>query len=117
MKKSVRILAVVMAALMLCLCLASCGKKLSGTYVYEESDSLKLTFKGNKVTFTISFMGESADIEGTYEIKDDKITFDFTGADDEDGLLSSMVDEMSEALDFEKGNGYIMIDGEKYVKE
>ena len=45
MKKSLRILAAVMAVLMLCLCLASCGKKLSGTYVSEDSDALKLVIQ------------------------------------------------------------------------
>ena len=81
MKKSVRILAVVMAALMLCLCLASCGKKLSGEYYFGDKDITKTyttyEFKGNKLTITGYALGKKVDaacFEATYKIKGDEIT-------------------------------------------
>lgn len=85
MKKSVRILAVVMVALMLCLTLASCGKRLSGKYSAEILGSgVTYEFKGSKVTISIKALGaEVATAEGKYEIKDDKITFTFESDKDE----------------------------------
>lgn len=81
MKKSVRILSVVMAALMLCLCLASCGKKLSGEYYWGDKEITKsyatYEFKGNKVIVTTYALGKKVDatsFEGTYKIKGDEIT-------------------------------------------
>ena len=90
MKKSIRILAVVMTVLMLCLTLASCGKKLSGTYKAELGGDLlgyeaTYEFSGSKVEVTkegtVLGVKNSVTIEGTYEIKDDKITFTFETED------------------------------------
>ena len=79
MKKSVRILAVVMVLLMVTLVFASCGKTLSGTYETEVNVLLKkytvtYEFKGSKLTVTqrevgaISGKVETNTYEGTYEI-------------------------------------------------
>lgn len=119
MKRSIRILAIAMVAVMLCLTLASCGKKLSGTYepVVVEEDSVfdkiagaisdatdtgvKYTFSGSKVTIETSVLGKISTFEGKYEIKDDKITFTF---EDEDAK------DYNETLKFEElENGNIKI--------
>ena len=104
MKKSVRILAVAMVAVMLCLTLASCGKTLSGKYEATVLGSgVELEFDGKKVTYTAKILGaEAASVEGTYEIKDDEITLSFEG-DDEDA------DELEGTFDFEEGDDYIKI--------
>lgn len=90
MKKSVRILAVVMAALMLCLCLASCGKKISGEYYAGDKEITKTystyTFKGNKVTIENYIVGkkvEDATRECTYKIKGDEITMTYKVGEEE----------------------------------
>lgn len=119
MKKSVRILAIAMVAVMICLTLASCGKKLSGTYepvvvkedsvfdkianaISDATDSgVEYTFSGSKVTIETTVLGKVATFEGKYKIKDDKITFTF---DDEDAK------DYNETLKFEElENGNIKI--------
>ena len=84
MKKSVRILSVVMAALMLCLCFASCGKKITGSYYVGDKEITKTyssyEFKGNKVSVTNYVVGQKVDAasyEGTYKIKGDEITITY----------------------------------------
>ena len=78
MKKSVRILAVVMVLLMVTLVFASCGKTLKGKYASEfMGTGSTLEFSGKNITITYKLAGaELASVEGTYEIKDDKITID-----------------------------------------
>ncbi len=106
MKKSVKFLALVMALLMICLPLTACGKRLSGKYEHE-SWGIKTTyeFKGNKVTYSVG--GE--EVEGTYEIKDDKIIFEFDG-----NKLVELIN--GEELDFEKTDDGIEIEGIEYKK-
>ena len=113
MKKSVKVLALVMTVVMLCITLASCGKKLSGTY---ENDATVLSsgvvttyeFSGSKVTLTVetklagTTVGDPVVIEGKYSIDDDKITFEFEGDDEE-------ADKYSTTSDFEEGEDYIKI--------
>ena len=105
MKKTVRILAVAMVAVMLCLVLASCGNKLSGTYSAEQMGiKVSYTFKGDKVT--MKAMG--TEIEGTYEIKDDEITIKYEIAGE----------EVEETEDFEKKDSKtIVINGVELTKE
>lgn len=112
MKKSVRILAVVMVALMLCLTLASCGKRLSGKYSAEILGSgATYEFKGSKVTISIKALGaEVATAEGKYEIKDDKITFTFESDKDE-------VKEYDGTFDFEEKDDSIKIGIIEYEKK
>jgi len=119
MKKTVRILAVVMAVLMVTLILASCGTKLSGKYSAEAFGTGKtFEFDGNKVAVTYKVIGFSGDpIEGTYKIEDDKITFDFIdeeGVENED--LKSFLSGLTTAQSFEKGDDYIKIGGFEYKK-
>lgn len=111
MKKSIKILAVVMVAIMLCLTLASCGKRLSGTY---KTLGQEITFDGKNVT--IEYLG-LVTLKGTYEIEDDKISFDFTGADEEDQeKYKDFLDTFTSKVDFEEGDDYIKIGNVKYTK-
>ncbi len=104
MKKNVKVLAVVMAALMLCLALTSCGKKLSGTYSMEAlGTGAELNFKGSKVTITVKVFGQYGDpVEGKYSIDGDKITFEFESEDED-------VEKYDGTFDFEEGEDYIKI--------
>ena len=84
MKKTVRIIALAMVAVMLCVCLASCGTTLSGEYYTGDKTITKsyvsYEFKGNKVTVETYLFGVKTteeSFEGTYKIKDDEITFTF----------------------------------------
>lgn len=113
MKKTLRIVAFAMVAVMLCLCLASCGKRLSGTYVNDATavgTGLVTTyeFSGSKVTLTLEAkvlgktQGDPVVLEGKYTIEDDKITFEFEGDEDD-------AEKYSETYDFEEGEDYIKI--------
>lgn len=125
MKKSVKVLALVMVALMLCMSLVSCGKKLSGSYKGEinillASYEVVYEFKGEKVTVTRqveSILGDSEPfvLEGTYEITEDddgelKIKFEYDKEDDK-GVIKGGT------FDFEEGDGYIKIAGIKYTEQ
>lgn len=94
MKKSIRILALAVVAVMLCMTLASCGKTLSGEYELDAtvaSSGLVTTYKfsGSKVNITLEtkLLGSvtgTVELEGKYSIKDDKITFTFEDEDDDE---------------------------------
>jgi len=109
-----RILSVVLAVAVLaalCLTFASCG--LSGTYKNNGLFGLgatELTFKGSKV---IVEMG-GVEAEGTYKIKDDKITIEL----ENDGNLGwdDLLKVFNGTHDFEKGKDYIKIGSTKYTK-
>ena len=115
MKKSIRILAVAMVAIMLCLCLASCGKTLKGEYYFGDMDTIKsytiYKFSGNKVTCEVYLLGKKVgddSFEGKYSIKDGEITFTW---EDEDG------EEKSDTVTFEeKEDGSIKIGLVEYKK-
>jgi len=91
MKKSVRILAVVMVIALLCVSMVACGKKLSGEYYFGDKEFTKsyttYEFSGSKVevTKTVTLLGtkNSTTINGEYEIKDDEITLSFETSDDD----------------------------------
>ncbi len=104
MKKSVKILALALVAIMMCMALVSCGKKLSGEYeAVVAGTGLVLEFDGSKVTYTGKLLGaETGSVEGTYEIEDDKITLNF-GEEDEDAKA------YNGTFDFEEGEDYIKI--------
>ena len=120
MKKSfVKVVALALALITVSCMFIACGTKLSGTYTKESAGmSASFTFKGSKVTLEmdLGILGEY-EAEGTYEIKDDEISFDFTGADEDDGIMEELLDELTETMKFEKGKDYIKIAGEKYEKE
>ena len=122
MKKTVRILAVAMALLMVTLVFASCGKTLKGTYKAEfgvgglAGYTATYTFSGSKVeitkTGTLVGMSNTTTMTGTYEIteKDDgsmEITITLDSEDD---------DIKSGTFTFEEGEDYIKIGLVKYDK-
>jgi uncharacterized lipoprotein YehR (DUF1307 family) len=121
MKKSLRIVAVVMVALMLCLCLASCGKKLSGKYSADLfGTGTTMTFDGSnaKIAITVTLLGEVASMDAKYEIKDDKISFDI--ADEEEvtnDLAKKVIASLEQPVSFEEGEDYIKIGDVKYTKQ
>ena len=99
MKKTIRLVAVLMIVAMLAVSLTSCSKMLSGKYVSESGIGdlagarTVYEFNGNKVTMTITtsnfITGESTESKtGTYEIMEDNddpsklvIAFEFEGED------------------------------------
>lgn len=114
MKKNIsRVIAAIAVTVMLLTMLTGCGNRISGKY---ESDLLGLVieFKTNgKVYLTYSKFELSSlsmkDVtaEGTYEIKDDKITMTFA----DDG-----VKEYGGESSFEKGTDYVKINGITFTK-
>ena len=104
MKKSIRILAVVMALLMVTLVFASCGKTLKGTYSAEFlGTGVEMTFEGKNVTIALKVAGiEVGSSTGTYKIDDDKITLTFDSDNDK-------VEAYDGTFDFEEGEDYIKI--------
>ncbi len=115
-----KIISILLACVMLCGCvfaLASCGKKLSGTY---KADAIvagaTYEFSGNKVTITAEVLSFEKSFEGTYEItENDKeetviiFTFENDEAEKYDG-------EFSFAEGKEGDTEYIKIGGIKYNK-
>ena len=105
MKKATKILAMVMAAAILCCVLVSCGNTLKGSYKSEGLvTETTYTFDGDSVKFVKGVGALAVTLEGTYEIKDDKITLTFTEGADYSG-----------EFDFEKGNDYIKIGKTTYT--
>ncbi len=94
MKKSARILALVMALTMVLFVFASCGKTLSGKYSAEIAGTgSTLEFSGKNVTITYKLLGaEIASVKGTYEIDDDKITITIDSDNDEINKLNGTFD-------------------------
>lgn len=110
-----RILALVLA-LSLIFVLASCGKKLNGTYASDEvlGSGVTYEFKGSKVTITTKVLTFEKTFEGKYKIakNDDgklEITFTFEDKDAE---------KYSGSLSFEKvDKDTIKIGGATYNKK
>lgn len=121
MKKSVRILAVVMVALMLCLTLASCGKRLSGKYsadIWGTGTTMTFDGKNVKIAITVTLLGEVASLDATYKIEDNKISFDI--ADEEEvtnELAKKVIESLETPVSFEEGEDYIKINDVKYEKK
>ena len=114
MKRSIRILAVALVAVMLCMTLASCGNKLSGEYVGDMGifGKVTYTFKGNKVEISYkSLLGTVTSIDGTYSIDDDEITISLDDGADEDD-----VEAFSGTFAFEKTDDGIKIGMFEYKK-
>ncbi len=123
MKKLLKITSLLLVVVTLCLSLASCGKKLSGSYEAEINAiafkyTATYTFSGKKVnvekktTGAITGKVESVEFNGTYEIEENKdgtmeITFTF---EDEDEEIKSGT------YTFEEGEDFIKIGSAKYTK-
>ncbi len=120
MKKSVRILAVAMALLMVTFVFASCGKTLKGKYSADflgTGTTLEFDGKNVRLAVTVTLIGEVAAIEGTYKIEDDKITFDFVDEDKvENDKAKEVLAKFTGSVDFEEGDDYIKVGGIKYTK-
>ena len=107
-----RIISTILVCVLLLGCvltLASCGKRLSGTYaatIAGQSVQISFTFKGDKFTgemsTTVFGVTTTQKLEGTYEIEDDKITLTY----EEDGKTITTT-----TSSFEKGKDFIKIDG------
>ena len=109
MKNTMKVLALVMAVVVVTGVLASCSS-ISGTYGTGEvlGSGATYEFKGSKVIITTKIFGFEKSFEGKYKIKGDTITFTFG---------DSEVDEYAGEFSFEKGDGYIKIGGVKYNKK
>lgn len=113
--------AVLVCALLLCsvFALVACGG-ISGTYVVEEFgiELAKFKFSGSSVSILVN---DKVAVEGTYELSEDDngnqiISFDFN-YDEDDGFVLELVSEIisGNAL-YEKGDGFIKINGVKMEK-
>lgn len=114
MKTMLKIMAVALVAVMMCTVLASCANTLNGKYTGTMKVVLvdvKYTyeFKGNNVTVTTETPVFGTTIvysqTGTYEIKDDQITFTWSEGEEKDG--ATVVE--TGPYKFEKGSDYIKI--------
>ena len=112
MKKTIRVMALVLALATVLFVFAACGKTLSGTYSAEVlGTGATYEFKGSKVTVTAKALGVVAfEAEGTYKIDGDQITFTFEG-DEKDAK------EYNGTFTFEEGDDYIKIGLVKYTKK
>lgn len=110
MKKSVKIIAVAVAVIILAMSLVSCdlfGKKLDGKYEPESSLVGTFTFDGKNVEYSYkTILGKIVSQEGTYKIEDDTITFEWVDEDGEE-LEDASFDGKYEFK--EKDNGDIVI--------
>lgn len=114
MKKITKILALAMVLAIACITLASCAK-ISGTYEnngFFGLGSTELTFKGSKITVEMG----GVEAEGTYKIKDDKITIEFADENEDEATLGDLFQLLNGEHSFEKGDDYIKIGGTKYTK-
>ena len=120
MKKVIRLIALGLVLVMGLGMLASCGKTLSGKYSADVlGTGTALTFDGKnvKIAITVTLLGEVASVDATYEIKDDKISFDIADDEDVSNELAKQVLKAFEApMAFEDGGDYIKINGVKYNK-
>lgn len=119
MKKTLRIVALVLVLAMSVCVLASCGKKLSGEYAAGgDFAGTSYTFKGSKVTIKYTVLGFEKTIEGEYEITtndDDKEVIIFTFGDDAEDA-DKYEGEFAFAEGKEGDTEYIKIGIAKYTK-
>ncbi len=111
--KTIRISAALLAAVILCTALAACGGgALKGTYKAESfGTGASYTFSGKKVTVDILVLGSVlSTLEGTYEIKDGKITLTFEKGEAED------VEKYGGTYDFSQTDNAIKIGLIEYQK-
>lgn len=84
--KITRILALLLSLVLLLGALAGCAETLSGTYKAETlGTGASYTFDGKNVKVDVLVLGTVATtLEGTYEIKDNKITLTFGDTESEE---------------------------------
>lgn len=116
-----KIVSLLLVCVMLVSCigmLASCGKKLSGTYKADVVVAgATYAFSGSKVTVTAEILSFEKSFEGTYEITEndkEETVIIFTFENEEAEKYSG---EFSFAEGKEGDTEYIKIGGVKYVKE
>lgn len=120
MKKTTKIVAVVLVSVMLCAILASCGKTLSGKYEASvevagvDLGGASYEFKGSKVTVSYKVLGAVKSFEGKYSIDGDKITFTFEDKDNVDSKYSG-THAFEQGKD-DDGTQYIKVGAVKYKK-
>lgn len=121
-----KIISSVLVCVMLIGCLftlASCGKKLSGTYsAGGDLAGTSYTFSGSNVTITLKIAGFTRDIEGNYKIEDnDKgetvITFSFEAEGENSDEAAKHSGSFAFSEGEEDGKDYIKIGGVKYTKK
>ncbi len=101
MKKNIAILLMLVMVLSVA---AGCSDKLEGTYksVAEEDGDFSVTFKDGEMKID----GDGLILEGTYEVKGDKIIME----------MEMLGEKTSEELSFKKEGDTIFIDGEEFKK-
>ena len=118
MKKTARMLSLVLVVVMLGAILVSCSGKPSGTY---GTDTYKLNFSDSKVTIATTIGSFSTSITGKFEMGKDgqgnkTITFDFS--DDGNNALLSLFNGTCSYNQGKDDNGrFIEIEGVRYYKQ
>ena len=115
MKKSIKIVAVAMVVLMLCLSLFACGAKktLNGEY---EMGGVTYKFSSDetvKISYTTFLSGQIYSIEGEYKIDEDEITFTFEDVEED---KEDDAEQLEGTFTFEEGEDYIKIGNFQYDK-
>ena len=124
MNKNIRVSALLLSVLLLCVALTSCigGGGLSGTYSDIEGELSEdlgevFVFRGNRYTYTLNAFGEVlTEFSGTYYIEDGKLTI-FSSESFVGGALDMRTGKYFKTCDFEKGDGYIKIDEVIFYKK
>ena len=83
---------------------------LSGTYKNNGVfgfGATEFTFKGSKITVEMG----GVEAEGTYKIKDDKITIEFADENEDEDSFANLFKHLNGEHSFEKGDDYIKIGG------
>ncbi|MBQ7173645.1 MAG: hypothetical protein IJR88_05980 [Clostridia bacterium] len=118
MKKTARVLSLVLVVVLLGAVLAACSGRPSGTY---GSNDYNLTFSGSKVTFTVKMLGLTTSVSGTYTMGKDEngkktITFDFS-KDENASILSLFNGTQSYNQGSDDNGSFIEIGGVRYYKK
>lgn len=125
MKRTVKVLALVLALIMAVTALAGCGKRLSGAYesTNDSGSVVLLAFDGKDFTYTMG----SVQLKGTYEIKKNGDAYTFTMICDEEVTENGGAQKLDEPVTiYDKtpiriGEDYITIGSgtsvRKYVKK
>ena len=104
MKKTVlRVVALMLVAVVACMALASCGKKISGDYYFGDKKYTKTyteySFSGSKVAID-SYVGGNKvgddSYEAKYSIKGDEITFTWEDKDGEKKTDTQTFEELED---------------------